>query len=84
MYNYYSDKILILISPNNDLKEILVAYFQYTIYEYDTITLFKYMILQKIEMTFWSPKMYCIHFSHFMNVITMNTGLLQFRRTVLK
>lgn len=48
------------------------------------IILFKYMILQKIEMTFWSPKMYCIHFSHFMNVITMNTGLLQFRRTVLK
>lgn len=37
MYNYYSDKIRILISPNNDLKEILVAYFQDTIYEYDTI-----------------------------------------------
>ena len=72
----------ILILHNNDLKEFLVAYFPHTLY--DTINYLKYMILQKIEMTLWSPKMYCIHFSHFMNVITMNTSLLQLRMTVFK
>ena len=73
----------ILILHNNDLKELLVAYFPHTIYKYDTINYLKYMILQKLEMTFWSPKTYCVHFSHFMNVITMNTSLLQLR-TVFK